>query len=411
MIKKAPLKGTRDILPQEANLRRYIQQVIVDTFTKNGFSEIATPSIEQIELLKNNQGGDNEKIMFQILKRGEKLNLDSNKLEDLVDLGLRFDLTLPLSRFYANNLNELPAPFKCFQIGNVWRGERPQKGRYRQFTQCDVDILGDASINAEISLIKTVGDAISNLGFKDHKIRVNDRRLIDYLITKHNLSDVNTDIMIGLDKLDKVSVDKVLAEFESKGIDQDSVKELLSEVENLKNVSVDDLKSNFNCQEVDDLITIIKSFASSDKYKVVYDPNLIRGMGYYTGVVFEVASTSEDLNLSIAGGGRYDKLVGNIINMDIPACGFSIGYERIAMLLENKVLDEECADKYAILCDSLSDGDYRTIMHEIDKLQAKGYVVSFVSKKKNLTKQIDDLKISGYNKVCIYKDKVEFKEV
>ncbi len=397
MASKKPLKGMIDVTPKEAILRREVQSKIVETFIENGFFEIATPSLENIDLLCSNEGGDNEKIMFKVLKRGEKLNLENIKnVSDLVDMGLRFDLTIPLSRFYANNQNDLPTPFKCFQIGNVWRGERPQKGRYRQFIQCDVDILGDDTVTAEISLIKTICDALSKLGFNDVEIMINNRMLINELLSEYNLADNAEDIMIILDKLDKISFEKACAEIENKGLDVEKFKKLYERIELLEKMDVSELKTVFNSAVVDDFLKIIKVLNNAG-YKVNYDSTLIRGMGYYTGSVFEIKDKS--LGLSIAGGGRYDKLIGKLIGTDVAACGFSIGFERIVqILLENPSEVESNVEKYVIFVDNASTVQYENMLDYMKEEQQKGKVVSLVSRKKNVKKQISDLSNLGYSK-------------
>lgn len=396
MISKKPLKGMNDITPKVAIVRRRVQNAIVETFMKNGFLEISTPSLDNISLFTSKEGGDNEKIMFKVLKRGEKLNLETAKSElDLVDLGLRFDLTLPLARFYANNQNELPSPFKCFQIGNVWRGERPQRGRLRQLIQCDVDILGDSTITTEVSLIKTVVDALNNVGFNSCTVSINNRLFINQLMDKYGFNEFSTDVMIVLDKLDKISFEKACEEVASKGIDVDKFTALHKEIENLQNLSIDDLTTVFTGEECNDFILLVNALKKVG-YNVEYDPTLIRGMGYYTGTVFEIKD--DDLGLSIAGGGRYDRLIGKIIGSDVPACGFSIGFERICLLLlerDEKVAQE--SGKCAILMDKNHNDSLDKILTFISEKEKTCSVVSLVSRKKNVKKQILDLEELGYS--------------
>ncbi len=403
MINKKPLKGMQDVLPVDAQVRRDVQNKIVETFIKNGFLEISTPSLDSLSLLTNNQGGDNEKIMFKVLKRGEKLNLESAKqINDLCDMGLRFDLTMPLSRFYANNMNELPSPFKVFQIGNVWRGERPQRGRFRQFTQCDIDIMGDSSITCEISLIKTVSDALFNVGFEDIEIKINNRVLINELLEQHNFTSASDAVMIILDKLDKISFEDACAEIESKELSVDDFKNLYADIEKLRTIEFKDLPSVFNSEVVNDFVTILETLNATGKYNLVYDPALIRGMGYYTGTIFEVHDTN--LGLSIAGGGRYDKLIGEIIGMDVPACGFSIGFERITLLLKEQGKRITSQNNIAVLVDSKKDNNYSSILEFVDTKQASGHVVSLINMKKNVKKQIADLQELGYSEILMSRE-------
>ncbi len=397
MITKKPVKGMIDVTPKFAVLRREVQNKIVETFTKNGFLEIGTPSLDNINLFTSKEGGDNEKIMFKVLKRGDKLDIENSKTElDLVDYGLRFDLTLPLSRFYANNVNELPSPFKCFQIGNVWRGERPQRGRFRQFVQCDVDILGDDSITSEITLIKTVMDALNNVGFSNTVLYINNRILINELLVKNGFDNECIDVMIILDKLDKISMEKALKEVSDKGLSVSNFENLCHDINTLKSIDIENLSTTFESEIINDFMTVIDTLKKAN-YNVVYDPTLIRGMGYYTGTVFEIKD--DDLGLSIAGGGRYDKLIGKLTNLDVPACGFSIGFERICLLLENK--QDGLGDNVgsvAILVDSAHINQYSKILDYISKLQGEGLIVSAISRKKNVKKQIKDLEQLGYSK-------------
>ncbi len=396
MINKKAVKGMNDILPSQAVVRRDVQNKIVETFIQNGFLEIATPSLDNIALFSSKEGGDNEKIMFKVLKRGEKLDIDSAKSEsDLVDLGLRFDLTLPLSRYYANNLNDLPSPLKCFQIGNVWRGERPQRGRLRQLVQCDVDILGDSSITSEISLITTVVDALKNLGISSTTVCINDRRLINVLLEKNGFKSSSTDVMIILDKLDKISFESACKEIQSKSLDVDNFKNLYNDIEGLRETNIDDLTSIFDLDVVEDFITIIKTLKTLG-YSVEYDPTLIRGMGYYTGTVFEIKDNS--LGLSIAGGGRYDNLIGKLTGIDVPACGFSIGFERICLILEESNNYQHAKNKCAILVDKDNTDVIVDVIKYANKIKEHFEVVSLVTRKKNVKKQIKDLELLGYTK-------------
>ncbi|MFV0498727.1 MAG: histidine--tRNA ligase [Bacilli bacterium] len=402
MINKKPLKGMQDVLPYQSEIRRKVQNIITDTFIQNGFLEISTPSLDSLSLLANSQGGDNEKIMFKVLKRGEKLNFSNiNSIEDLSDMGLRYDLTLPLSRFYANNMNELPSPFKVFQIGNVWRGERPQRGRFRQFTQCDVDIIGDKSIVAEISLIKTIYDALNNIGFNNIEIKINNRILINEMIKLYNLEATSDEVMIILDKLDKISFEKACKEAQEKNIDIDNFKNIYYYILKLKKLNITDLKNSFKSSIVNDFCNLILTLVNLG-CKIKYDPTLIRGMGYYTGTIFEVTDTS--LNLSIAGGGRYDNLVGKVSGIDVPACGFSIGFERIILLLLEKENTFSSKEKIAIIFSKEHMPIIDKILVHIRSEQLEGKIVSLIAMKKNLKKQINDLNNLGYDKIILSKE-------
>lgn len=343
-LSKKPVTGMKDILPAEMQIRDYVIGVIKDTYGKFGFTSIETPCVENISNLSSKQGGENEKLIFKILKRGEKLNLDTAQSEnDLVDGGLRYDLTVPLVRYYSNNAANLPSPFKALQMGNVWRADRPQRGRYRQFMQCDIDILGEASNLAEIELILATTTTISNLGFRNFQIRINDRRILKAMAAYAGFSEEDYDnVFIILDKMDKIGIDGVKEELISEGYSEEICNKYLSlftKIENtengpeylkneLKDYLDDDVMSSF--MEIIDSVQATKA----DTFSLVFDPTLVRGMSYYTGTIFEIAMP--EFGGSCGGGGRYDKMVGKFTGMDVPACGFSIGFERIVLLLMEK---------------------------------------------------------------------------
>lgn len=340
-LKRKPVTGMKDILPGEMEIRDYVISLIKETYRTFGFSSIETPCVEHIENLCSKQGGDNEKLIFKILKRGEKLKLAEAKEEaDLVDGGLRYDLTVPLSRYYANHSNELPAPFKALQMGNVWRADRPQRGRFRQFMQCDIDILGEASNLAEIELILATTTTLGRIGFKNFEIRINDRRILKAMAAYSGFAEEDYDnIFIILDKMDKIGLDGVENELIEDGYAKDSVEKYLALFkgmqesedtlffieEKMTGFLEEDVKTSF--REIIESVNATKG----DHFKLVFDPTLVRGMSYYTGTIFEIAMP--EFGGSCGGGGRYDKMVGRFTGKDVPACGFSIGFERIIMLL------------------------------------------------------------------------------
>ena len=342
LIKK-PVTGMKDILPAEMKLRDYCIGVIKKTYAEFGFTSIETPVVESLTNLNSKQGGENEKLIFKVMKRGEKFNLSQAKEEnDLADSGLRYDLTVPLVRFYAAHSAELPAPFKALQIGSVFRADRPQKGRYRQFTQCDIDILGESSNLAEIELILATTTTLGRLGFKDFEIRINDRRILKAMAAYAGFKEEDYDnVFITLDKMDKIGLDGVLEELLKDGYSEESVKKYLGLFEKAEGLSgLDGLKEITQSigesleEGVNDWLTeIIKTVEDSKtaQFKMVFDPTLVRGMSYYTGTIFEIAMPQ--LGISCGGGGRYDKMVGKFTGNDVPACGFSIGFERIILLL------------------------------------------------------------------------------
>ncbi|MCQ2526280.1 MAG: histidine--tRNA ligase [Lachnospiraceae bacterium] len=347
-LNKKPTTGMKDILPEEMRIREYVQSVIRDTYSRFGFTQIETPCVENIGNLTSKQGGDNEKLIFKILKRGEKLDIANATTEDeVVDGGLRYDLTVPLVRYYSNNSSVLPAPFKSLQMGNVWRADRPQRGRYRQFMQCDIDILGEPSNLAEIELILATTTTLGKLGFKNFQIRINDRRLLKAMATYAGFAEDKFDsVCITLDKMDKIGLEGVKAELLENGFDNTSVDkylELFAGLENAqsdKNDPVASLKFIANAlgdcldseikDNLEEIITSVESTKEA-QFDMVFDPTLVRGMGYYTGTIFEIAMP--EFGGSCGGGGRYDKMVGKFTGQDVPACGFSIGFERIILLL------------------------------------------------------------------------------
>ncbi len=340
-LNKKPVTGMKDIMPDEMQIRDYVINVIKETYGKFGFTPMETPCMENIENLSSKQGGENEKLIFKILKRGEKLNLETARSEsDVVDFGMRYDLTVPLVRYYANHANELPSPFKALQMGNVWRADKPQKGRYRQFMQCDIDILGEESNLAEIELILATTTTLGRLGFRNFQIRINDRRLLKAMAAYSGFDEKDyDDVFITLDKMDKIGVEGVERELTANGYDSVSVEKYLALFRDM-NASEDtlsfieekmtgfldeDVKAGF--REIIESVNATKD----DCFRLVFDPTLVRGMSYYTGTIFEIMMP--ELGISCGGGGRYDKMVGRFTGKDVPACGFSIGFERIILIL------------------------------------------------------------------------------
>ena len=334
----------KDILPEEMEIREYVQRVISETYAAFGFTKIETPCVESIENLTSKSGGDNEKLIFRILKRGEKLNLETAQTqEDLVDSGLRYDLTVPLVRYYSNNSANLPAPFKALQMGNVWRADRPQRGRYRQFMQCDIDILGEADNLAEIELILATTFTLGKLDFKGFEIRINDRRLLKAMAQWAGFAESDYDsVFITIDKMDKIGIDGVKAELLENGYAADTVEkyvDLLNKAVNgeasLGSImeTVGEELAKAPVTNLEEIITAVDASKQAD-FKMVFDPTLVRGMSYYTGTIFEIAIP--EFGGSCGGGGRYDEMVGKFTGQSVPACGFSIGFERIVLLLTEK---------------------------------------------------------------------------
>lgn len=405
-LSKKPVTGMKDILPMEMQIRDYVIGVIKETYGKFGFTSIETPCVENIENLSNKQGGENEKLIFKILKRGEKLKLESAEGEkDLVDGGLRYDLTVPLVRYYSNHANELPTPFKALQMGNVWRADRPQRGRYRQFMQCDIDILGEPSNLAEIELILATTTTLGRLGFKDFQIRINERRILKAMAAYSGFPEESYDnVFITLDKMDKIGLDGVEAELLESGYAKESVTKYLELFKGMESAAdglsyladvlgeyLDD-EIRVNLQEIMDSVQATKA----SQFELVFDPTLVRGMSYYTGTIFEVAMPQ--FGGSCGGGGRYDKMVGKYTGNDVPACGFSIGFERIILLLmENGFQVPSQPEKVAYLLEKgLPGEELCRVIAKAQEARSEGKQVLVVRMNKNKKFQKEQLNKDGY---------------
>ncbi len=405
-LSKKPVTGMKDILPAEMQIRDYVIGVIKETYGKFGFTSIETPCVENIENLSNKQGGENEKLIFKILKRGEKLKLETAESEkDLVDGGLRYDLTVPLVRYYSNHANELPTPFKALQMGNVWRADRPQRGRYRQFMQCDIDILGEPSNLAEIELILATTTTLGRLGFKDFQIRINERRILKAMAAYSGFPEESYDnVFITLDKMDKIGLDGVEAELLESGYAGESVEKYLSLFKGMEGASdglsyLADTLGNYldeeiriNLQEIMDSVRATKA----SQFELVFDPTLVRGMSYYTGTIFEVAMPQ--FGGSCGGGGRYDKMVGKFTGNDVPACGFSIGFERIILLLmESGFQVPAQPEKVAYLLEKgLPGEELCRVIAKAQEARSEGKQVLVVRMNKNKKFQKEQLNKDGY---------------
>lgn len=406
-LKKQPVTGMKDILPDEMTLRDYLIGVIKETYRSFGFTPMETPCVEHIENLTSKQGGDNEKLIFKILKRGEKLRLsEAAGEEDLCDSGLRYDLTLPLTRYYANNAAKLPSPFKALQCGSVWRADRPQKGRYRQFTQCDIDILGEESNLAEIELILAIAKTLKKLvPTNDFLVRVNDRKILRAMVAFAGFPAGQEDsVLITLDKMDKIGMEGVRAELIENGASEASAEKYLGLLENLGNdaaavrglgETLGDFLEAGTAEGLAEIMEAVKS-VSGGAIKIQFDPTLVRGMGYYTGSIFEVSM--EGFGGSVAGGGRYDKMVGKFTGTDVPACGFSIGFERIiAILMDQQYVIPTQKEKVAILLDKKLSAARRTeALQEAEALRAEGKDVLVTKMAKNKKFQREQLSQQGY---------------
>ena len=408
-LSKKPVNGMKDILPAEMEIRDYVTSVIKDNYRSFGFTPIETPCMENIANLSNKQGGENEKLIFKVLKRGEKLNLETAKEEaDVVDFGMRYDLTVPLSRFYANNANDLPSPFKALQIGSVWRADRPQRGRYRQFTQCDIDILGEPSNLAEIELINATTTTIGRLGFKNFEIRINERRILKAMAAYSGFAEDDYDsVFITLDKMDKIGVEGVAEELAKDGYAQESIDKylgLFKLLEEKKDVAegvafLADTLGDFLDEEVVTNMTEIATAVNATKnaeFTLVFDPTLVRGMSYYTGTIFEISMP--ELGAACGGGGRYDKMIGKFTGNDVPACGFSIGFERIILLLmESGFKIPESPKRVAYLVEKKYPAEKLVdVMKQAKEARENGQQVLVVRMNKNKKFQKEQLAKEGY---------------
>lgn len=409
----------KDILPAEMEIRDYVLNIIKDTYRQYGFSSIETPCVEHIENLTSKQGGDNEKLIFKILKRGEKLNLETAETEaDLVDGGLRYDLTLPLSRYYSNNAASLPSPFKALQVGSVWRADRPQKGRFRQFVQCDIDILGDATSLAEIEEILALTTALKRIcPDKAYTVRVNDRAILKGMADYSGFPENETDqVFIILDKMDKIGLDGVKEELLAEGYTAESVEKYTDLLGKVKNTAesvrelgriLEGVMDPAKAENLAMIMDTVKEVADID-FGLEFDPTLVRGMGYYTGTIFEVSM--EGFGGSVAGGGRYDKLIGKFTGTDTPACGFSIGFERIiTILMDSGFKVPASSGKKAYLYEKgIGGAALADILKKAQAERASGVRVAVAQMNKNKKFQKEQLQKEGYQEfVEFYRDSLK----
>ena len=403
-MKITTVKGTNDYLPEEVRLRDYLQTQILNTYIDAGFERIMTPAVEDIENLDKSDGGDNLNLIFKILKRGDKLTkaIESGDEKNLCDMGLRYDLTLPLSRYYANNREQLVLPAKCIQIDKVYRAERPQKGRLREFVQCDIDIIGSSSISSEIELIHTTAKALLSLDIKDFTVKINDRRILRALLSNVGFEENQLDsVCITFDKLDKIGAEGVVGELTDKGFDADAIAkfgEIIS-----KPLTLESVKEVCGGEAAESVETIIKSVEelSKDAYSINFDISLVRGQGYYTGTVFEIVS--DKFKGSIAGGGRYDNLIGKFTGENIPAVGFSIGFERIfALLTEAGYKIPDTKKKIALLHDK---ADVVKAIKAAEEMRGE-YDVVIYEKPKKLSKFLDKIQSKGYYGFCFLGEEI-----
>ena len=396
-MKIQPLKGMRDLLPAEQTLRDYIQGQILEVYRAAGFERISTPMLEDMENLDKSDGGENLNLIFKVLKRGDKLTaaLNAGKYDALSDMGLRYDLTLPLSRYYAANRNVLPTPFKVIQTDRVFRAERPQKGRLREFVQCDIDILGDESPNAEVELIDVTARALLKIGFDGFTININDRRILRGMLESMGFApDTLDSVCITFDKMDKVGAEGVRAELTEKGLPADAIQQLADFLAQ-GSVTLDAVAARCADPSIADDLKYVLATAgrlAEGKYQVAYCPSLVRGQGYYTGMVFEVVCPQ--FAGAVAGGGRYDNMVGKFLGQQVPAVGFSIGFERVCgILLEQGYQIPGAKPKIALLYPA--GADFAAVLAQAESLRA-GHTVTVLAQGKKLGKQLAGLEAAGF---------------
>ena len=450
-MKKKPVTGMKDILPREMEIRDYAIGLIKETYKTFGFTSVETPAVEHIENLSSNQGGENEKLIFKVLKRGDKLTSSVRKMiadsddpefenvlmpdtSGLTDSGLRYDLTLPLSRYYSNNANDLPSPFKALQMGNVWRADRPQRGRYRQFMQCDIDILGEPGIIAEIELILATTTLLGKLDFSNFTIRINDRRILKAMAAYSGFAERDYDtVFIILDKMDKIGLDGVKEELLKEGYAAETVEKYLGlyeklvgngeesgnavsadekakiSIENIKSIK-DTLGDYLDAEVSENLSTIITSVegAKAADFGISFDPTLVRGMSYYTGPIFEISM--DEYGGSVGGGGRYDEMIGKFTGQATPAVGFSIGFERIIMLLlENNFQVPGTGSRKAYLVEKNMPAEkMQKIMALAKQERDAGTIVNVSIMKKNKKFQKEKMQEEGYTEFVEFFSDREF---
>ena len=409
---KTPVKGMCDMLPADMRLREHVLSMIKTTYATYGFMQIETPVMEHIENLTSKQGGDNEKLIFKVMKRGAELQRAIEKGDgELADNGLRYDLTVPLARYYANNREKLPAPFKAMQLGNVWRADNPQKGRFRQFTQCDIDILGDDSSLAEIELITATASMLSQIfaeiGVTDFTVHINDRQILSAVALAAGFAEEDIgSVLISLDKFDKIGLDGIRTDLLQNGYPEETVDKYLAVYRTVKEgVTIEEFCAAIP-QEVlparvgENLAEIIACVQPmlSQGVKIVFDPTLVRGMGYYTGPIFEV--TIDGYNFAIAGGGRYDKMIGKFSGQNVAACGFSIGFERIVTILKDHMqgaMKLQNASAY-LIGNRVSRERKTEVIAKAMELRRAGETVTVLPMSKNVGHQIELLEAEGFTK-------------
>ncbi len=401
-INTSPVKGTQDFLPAEMEIRQDTINKILDTFEAHGFLHVKTPILENLQILTTGDSGENQKLMFKTIKRGEKLNLSKPNLTeaDIVEEGLRYDLTVPLARLYAGNREKLTTPFKAIQIDDSFRAEKPQRGRWRQFTQCDIDIWGDDTIFAEVEILLAALDAYSKIGITDITFKINDRRALAALISHVGFVDTDiNNVCTSLDKLDKIGAEAVAAEIAAKykakyaNISKMSSK-IVEIVQSLIGKTPKDLaKYGVDGQIIADLCGLIDTLKKLTNANIVFDITVVRGQGYYTGMVFECYTNSGNFSRAIGGGGRYNKMLEKFLGVNVPAVGYSIGLDTVVMLLkESGKLPK--SNKYALIYPH--GAKLEDVFATKQKLVASGKQISVFADPKNFRNFCEKLKSNNF---------------
>jgi len=385
-----PPRGNRDFLPLEKRKRERVLGLIVDTYTQHGFQQIEAPVMEDLARLTSGQGGDNEKLAFRVMKRGEELEralADEAGADNLADLGLRYDLTVPLTRFYATNRAKLPTVFKAIQTGPVFRAERPQKGRYRQFVQCDIDVIGDPTELAEVELLNASLDALAAIGLPDATIRVNHRALLSANIAALGVAEADaSSAMITIDKLDKLGIEGVAAEMETK---------FGAEVAERASAWLKSIAGELAVPA--ELASLFAVVGARHPGKLRFDPTLVRGMGYYTGQIFEIEHPGS--GSSIGGGGRYDGMVGRWLGQDVPAVGISIGFERAVDLVGDDMLG--AADGLVLIVDEGAEALANALQLQAGLIEAGEPAVRLERRPKKLNLLLENLATQGFGRFAV----------
>lgn len=407
----SPIRGTNDYMPSEAKIREIVRQKILSSYQNNGYNLISTPILENLELLNMSEGGDNLKLMFKTVKRGDKLDLRKENLTeaDIVEEGLRYDLTVPLARFYANNREKLPTPFKAIQIDYSFRAERPQRGRLRQFTQCDIDIFGDPTINAELELLKTIVETYNSLGFNDLTLKINNRKILTQLVlfAGFKKEEVNS-VCVTLDKIDKIAVSGAMMELIEKGFDAENINKLTEEINDvLENGLNSVLKYGAEQNVVDDINYLVNNLKdlTNNKCDIRFDITVVRGQGYYTGPVYEFYTNG--FGGAIGGGGRYDNMVEKMVGVSVPAVGFGMGFEPVTMLIRERGIKFDAKENLALIYDEEDD---IIEVFKIKEEMMKKYNVSLFKRAKNMKNFFEKVKeVANY--VTSVKDVKENREI